>query len=342
MNIAIIGCGLIGNKRAKCLGSHKLAAVVDTDLERAAKLASQYGTDVKTSNDWRTVASDSHIDAVIIATTPDIMPTITKGMLLSGKNVLVDKPAGRNARELAPVAEIARSLQVCARVGFNHRYHPALLKAHEMFLAGEVGEPMYIRAKYGHGGRLGYEQEWRANAAVSGGGELIDQGMHLIDLSRWFLGDFVTATGHAGTYYWNMPVDDNAFAMLKTQAGNVAWLHVSWTEWKNLFCFEFFGKTGKLQIDGLGGSYGTERLTFYKMKPELGPPDVQHWEFAGDDLSWQREFDSFISDIETGHQSGPNLDDAVAALQIAQDIYDASNFVPGVLATPHASGGNLR
>ncbi len=133
-----------------------------------------------------------------------------------------------------------------------------------MVLDGAVGELMYIRGRYGHGGRLGYAQEWRAQPEVSGGGELLDQGTHVIDLARWFLGDFSDVFGHVGTYFWDMPVEDNAFILMRSADAKVAWLHVSWSEWKNLFCFEIFGKSGKLQIDGLGGSYGTEVLTFYK------------------------------------------------------------------------------
>src|SRR5581483_19063 len=110
---------------------------------------------------------------------------------------------------------------------------PALQKAHELFAQGVLGEMMFVRGRYGHGGRIGYDQEWRANPAMSGGGELIDQGVHLIDLSRWFLGEFTHVEGAAHTYFWKMPVDDNAFLTLTTAASKTAFLHVSCTEWKN-------------------------------------------------------------------------------------------------------------
>lgn len=329
LNVAIIGCGFIGKKRAKSLGSHRLILVADTDLQRAEALAAEHGNGVRAVTNWRDVVTNPSVDAVIIATTPDVMPTITVESLNLGKHVLVDKPAGRNWRELLHAVEIARVTKSIVRVGFNHRFHPALKKAHELVTSGAVGELMYVRARYGHGGRLGYEREWRAQRDISGGGELIDQGTHLIDLSRWFMGEFETTVGHAGTYFWDMSVDDNAFALLRTKDNKVAWLHVSWTEWKNLFCFEVFGKTGKLQIDGLGGSYGTETLTYYKMKPELGPPDVERWEFNGDDKSWDEEFEEFVKDIERGKETGPNLTDAVEALRIASAIYNGSTVGAG-------------
>ena len=95
-------------------------------------------------------------------------------------------------------------------------------------------------------------------------GEMLDQGVHLIDLSRWFAGDFVEVQGRVERYFWDWPVEDNGFAMLRTASGCVAWLQASCTEWKNLFSFEIYGRHAKLQVDGLGGSYGTERLTFYR------------------------------------------------------------------------------
>ena len=140
------------------------------------------------------------------------------------------------------------------RVGFNHRYHRAFRKARVLVDDGALGELMFIRARYGHGARIGYDREWRANPVRSGGGELIDQGPHLIDLARWFLGDFVEIVGWAHTYYWDMPVDDNAFLLLKTAGRRAAFLHVSCSEWKNSVLFEIYGRTGKLEIAGLWGS----------------------------------------------------------------------------------------
>jgi len=180
---------------------------------------------------------------------------------------------------------------------------------------------MYVRGRYGHGGRVGYEGEWRAQPERSGGGELIDQGIHLIDLARWFLGDFEDVQGFAHTYYWDMPVEDNGFMLLKTAKRQAALLHASWTEWKNLFSFEVFGREGKLEMTGLGGSYGTERLAYYRMRPEMGPPETTIWEYPMPDTSWDVEFAEFIEDIRLGRQPAASLDDARAALQIVQRIY---------------------
>jgi predicted dehydrogenase len=125
-------------------------------------------------------------------------------------------------------------------------------------------------------------------------------------------------------YYWPIPVEDNAFVTLKAAGGQIAWLHASWTEWKNLFSFEVFGRTGKLQVDGLGGSYGTERLTYYRMLPEMGPPETTGWEFPRRDDSWHMEFEHFAECIRSGESPCGSLDDALANLEIVGTLYRES------------------
>ena len=182
---------------------------------------------------------------------------------------------------------------------------------------------MFIRARYGHGGRLGYEKEWRANPALSGGGELLDQGPHLIDLSQWFFGKKLKhIASKVGTYFWDMPVDDNAFLLLESEDNKTAFLHVSCSEWKNTFSFEIYGKKGKLEISGLGGSYGIEKLIHYNMLPNMGPPETTVYEYPMADNSWLLEFESFIDDIENNRNSDCGLNEAGNVLEIIDKIYN--------------------
>jgi predicted dehydrogenase len=273
-------------------------------------------------DDWQTLVARHDVDLVIVSTTNDALAPITLAAVRRGKHVLVEKPAARSAAELLPIVEAARAANVVVKVGFNHRFHPAFQKARALFDAGSIGRLLYIRARYGHGGRVGYEREWRGDPQLSGGGELLDQGVHLIDLARWFAGDFAQVTGHVGTFFWDMPVEDNGFLALQTASGQLAWLHASCTEWKNLFSFEIFGRDGKLQIDGLGGSYGVERLTFYRMLPRMGPPETTSWEFPGEDESWQLEFAHLRECIQHGRQPEGNLEDALAALEVVHTAYE--------------------
>jgi len=323
MRVAIIGCGVIGQKRARALAGCRLVACADVILERAAAL-SRMVSGAEPLSDWHEVLGRRDIDIVIVSTTHDALAEIALAAISAGKHVLVEKPGARRAAELDPLIEAARHAGVLVRVGFNHRYHLAFRKARALAESGALGELMYVRGRYGHGGRIGYEKEWRGDPALSGGGELIDQGVHLIDLARWFLGDFVDVQGFAHAYYWKMPVEDNGFILLKTAQQRVAFLHASCTEWKNLFSFEVFGQQGKLDISGLGGSYGIERLAYYRMLPQLGPPETTIWEYPMADTSWDVELAEFVEDIGRGRQPAAGLEDARAALQVIERIYEVS------------------
>lgn len=323
--VGVIGCGLIGQKRAKALGlGGRLVACADIDSARANNLAR--ATEAQVYTDWRELVRSTSVDVVIVATLHDSLAEITLAAALAGKHVLVEKPAARNAAELVPVMAAVKEHGVKVHVGFNHRYHRSLRKAKEIVDSGALGELMFVRARYGHGARLGYEKEWRSNPALSGGGELIDQGPHLIDLSRWFLGDLTEVQGFAHTYFWDMPVDDNGFMLLKTAKQQTAFLHASCTEWKNLFSMEIYGKLGKLDLSGLGGSYGLEKITWYKTLPEMGPPDTTSWEYPMADDSWAVEIAEFFKDIRLNREPAANLADASAALVIVEQIYRESGY----------------
>ena len=323
--VGIIGCGLIGQKRAGALGSRgKLVACADIAIDKATSLATRFNA--KSFKDWRDLIAMNEIDIVIISTLHNSLAEITLAAVNSGKNVLVEKPAARSSAELEPILLALRKSNIKVHVGFNHRYHRALRKAKEIVISGVLGELMLIRARYGHGARLGYDKEWRADPKLSGGGELIDQGSHLIDLSRWFLGDFSEINGFAHTYYWNMPVDDNGFMLLKTPKKQVAFLHASCTEWKNLFSMEIYGKKGKLDIFGLGGSYGLEKLTYYNMLPQMGPPETVSWEYPMGDDSWEVEMAEFYEDIQLDRAPAAGINDAYQALKVIEKIYKDSGY----------------
>ena len=324
-NAAIIGCGLIGQKRSKLLAGACLTACMDISMERAQNLAGQF-PGCRGSDKWQDILTSPDVDVVIIATPHNMLAEISRAAINSGKHVLVEKPAARHAGELLDLPELAAKMGVLVHVGFNHRYHRALRKAREIIDQGALGPLMFLRARYGHGGRIGYDKEWRAVPSISGGGELIDQGMHLIDLARWFLGDFAEIDGYAHTYFWNMPVDDNAFLLLKTADKQVAFLHASCTEWKNTFSLEIYGRDGKLQIEGLGGSYGTERLSWYRMLPKMGPPETSIWEYPMADDSWEVEMSEFLEDIRLSRQPASGLKDAIAALNIVDKICKESGY----------------
>ena len=321
MNYAIIGCGLIGKKRVLAMPvGAKLVVACDTNLARAEELA-KLAKSGRAVTDFQSAVADPQVEVVFVATLNSMLQPIALAAVKAGKHVLVEKPAAISVKELDELQTAAKKSGALVRVGYNHRYHPACLKALEIFRSGALGEMMFVRGRYGQGGRIGYEKEWRADPKISGGGELIDQGVHLIDLAGIFLGEFTTVEGHATTFFWKMPVDDNAFLSLRNAAGNTAWLHVSCSEWKNLFSLEVYGRDGKLHWEGLGGSYGVERLTYYKMLPQMGPPETTIYEFPRGDESWKIEMAEFFEDIRLKRTPVPGLKAAKAALAVVEKIY---------------------
>jgi predicted dehydrogenase len=324
LRFAIVGCGLIGRKRAEAIArlGHRMVLAVDRAKDCAVALAEPFGAHQAT--DFRAATEAAEIDAVVVATPHAELSTIARASLETGKHVLVEKPAGRNLAEVSAVAKAADTAGRIVKVGYNHRFHPAMLKAREIVDRGELGQLMFVRGRYGHGGRPGYEKEWRFERAISGGGELVDQGSHLIDLAQWFLGEFTDVTAALRTFFWNAEVEDNAFLTLATSEGRIAWLHASWSEWKNLFSFEIYGRQGKLEINGLGGSYGLESLTFYRMLPEMGPPETTRWEYPFADRSWDAETAEFIAAIREGRRPIGDAAEAVASMSVIERVYEAA------------------
>jgi len=249
VGLAIVGSGTVGRKRAAALSGARLLYACDLAASRAAEVARTVDG-CQAVTDQAILLRDPAVEGVIVSTLNASLGPVSLAAVRAGKHVLVEKPGALTADELREVQDAAARSGVRVRIGYNHRFHPTMLKARELVDSGAVGPLMFVRGRYGHGGRKGYDREWRADPKLSGGGELIDQGVHLIDLAGWFLGEFAVVDGHCATYFWDMPVDDNAFLSLRTDGGQTAWLHVSCTEWKNLFSLEIYGRDGKVAIDG--------------------------------------------------------------------------------------------
>jgi predicted dehydrogenase len=326
IGVGILGAGLIGHKRAQALDSNsKLIAVFDPAQDRAKSLADKFQAQACQSADE--IFKNKDISVVIVSTTNNVMPELASDALLHDKDVLIEKPGGRTAHELEQLKVVMQKMGKTLRVGFNHRFHPAIQKVKKTMESDPVGPLMYIRARYGHGGRVGYDKEWRGIPEIGGGGELLDQGVHLIDLCRFFGGNFNLKFGHCDTFFWDMPVEDNGFMLLEHENSKAqAFLHASCTEWKNLFDFEVFTRMAKLQVWGLGRSYGVEEFRYYKMKPEMGPPETIIESFPGEDLSWNLEYQEFLREIKGEKTHIGTIDDAIQSVRIVQEVYRKSGF----------------
>ena len=322
LGVAIIGCGLVGIKRAQAMPvGLRVLAVYDIDPARAAALSARLDSAPRVAASLEDALRTDGVGLAIVATVHQDLAPIATAALEAGCHVLVEKPGGRNSSEASGIAAAASTAGRIVRVGFNHRFHPAICKARELIAANDWGHLLHVRARYGQGGRVGYESEWRMKRELSGGGELLDQGVHLIDLTRFLAGEVSLVFAELRTDFWKTDVEDNAFLALRPQQGGFAWLHASWTEWKNTFSFEVALKDAKLEVNGLGGSYGTERLTLYEMSPEMGPPATTAWEFPQPDRSWHSELEDVVAAIDGRPSTGATIDDAVATLQVVEEAY---------------------
>jgi predicted dehydrogenase len=337
LRVGVIGCGLIGRKRAGALTADVLVGCHDIRSELARQLAQDHGSlACATIDELLGLAPD----VVVVATTHEALAPLACRALKAGAHVLVEKPAGRNAAEVASIAAAANETGRIVKVGFNHRFHPAIARAVAEARSGDHGSVMFVRGRYGHGGRLGYEGEWRAQPERSGGGELIDQGMHLLDLCHWLLGPLPLHDALVRTNYWPMEVDDNAVITLGQRGGRRepwATFHVSCSEWKNEFALEIYCTEAKLQVLGLVRSYGTQRLRLWRMRPELGPPDLEEVEYAADDVSWAAEWKHLREAIVTadGRALLGDLASAHYAHERVEDAYRANGY-DDVLAASRA------
>jgi predicted dehydrogenase len=194
-----------------------------------------------------------------------------------------------------------------------------------LFQAGAIGRLIQMRARYGHGGRPGVEKEWRANAEIAGGGELLDQGVHIIDLFQWFGGPAVRAQAEVQQAVWQIGrLEDNAFGLLRFAGGAVGQFHVSMTQWKNLFSFEIHGDTGALLIDGLGGSYGVETLTIVRRNMAGGVPVIEQERFEGSDVSWAAEWSDFVGALHGERLRHGGSQDGLRVMATVDALYAAA------------------
>jgi len=323
LRAAVIGCGLIGKRRATEAAQHPdstLVAVADAEPESATALARAFAC--RAAGSWQDVVTSPEVDIVVVSTPNGFLSEIAIAALQAGKHVLLEKPMGRNLVEARAIAAAARTSGKLVKIGFNHRYHPALARARELFGQGAVGRLINLRLRYGHGGRPGYEKEWRGNPELAGGGELTDQGVHALDLVHWFAGMPRCVAALTQAAVWPIaPLEDNGFALLSFESGVIASLHTSWTQWKNLFSLEIFGERGALIAEGLGGSYGSEILHIQKRLAAGGAPEVASHRFDGPDLSWRDEWTEFLGAIGAAepYQGGPS--DGLAVMTMLDALY---------------------
>ncbi len=316
----LVGAGAIGQRRAAVAAAEPrtpLVGVCDVDGAAAAQVATAHGG--RAFADWRPALVETRPRVVVVATPNAFHRRIVCAALDSGAAVLTEKPFGRNADEARTMFD-ADPEQRRLAVGFNHRFHPAVDTLHRMVNGGAIGTVLFVRAVYGHGGRAGYDSEWRFDPSTAGGGELLDQGVHLVDLLCWLLGEPERVQSELGSLHWDGRVEDNAFALLRFAGGAIASMHASWTQWRNRYQIEVYGATGALELHGLTGSYGAPTLTLWQ-RQESGAPVRREIPVAAEDLSWAAQWADLVAALDDGRPPRVGGAEGLRAMRVVDALY---------------------
>jgi predicted dehydrogenase len=334
LRVGVVGLGKVGAIRCQLIQNHphlELVAVCDIDPDREAP-----SPDVPFVVDLSEFERHD-LDVVFVCVYNVAAPGIVDRQLRLGRHVFCEKPPGRNVADVERVIEAERVHDhTRLKFGFNHRYHYVVQEADALVKGGRYGEVLWARGIYGKCGGVEFEDSWRNDSKTAGGGILLDQGIHMVDLLRLFCGEFTEIKSVVTRSFWDIPVEDNAFAIMSTENGRVALLHSSATQWKHRFSLELCLQGGYININGILSStrsYGQESLTFARRQFEdetfaFGNPREETVFFDRDD-SWTLEVDDFVSAIRNGLpvETGSSSD-ALATMKLVERIYAEGGWRP--------------
>jgi len=327
LKCVIIGYGYMGQIRHKSLLLNKkdvqIVGVYDTDNSKL----------IKTLNKKLIIKSykdifDLNFDIAFICTPNNISTKVAIDCLRKNKNVFCEKPPGKNLQDLNKIKKYTKKNRKIM-FGFNHRFHPAVVMAKKIVNSKKYGQIITIRGVYGKSGGIDFKKSWRNNKKFSGGGILLDQGIHMIDLFRYFCGNFNKVKCFTSNLFWNFNVEDNAVLILKNSKNQLAHLHSSSTLWRHTFRIEMTLKNGYIIIEGLlskTGSYGQEKITygprqFENISQAIGNPS-EHVVYFDKDDSWNLEISKFINYIKYNKKVAENnFNDAHNAMKIIESAY---------------------
>ena len=331
IKVGIAGYGKIGQVRATEINKNphtKLVAIYD--IKEPESLCDG----ITFSSSFEELLNQD-IDAVFICAFNDVLADFTSQSLKAGKHVFCEKPPARTSEELKEVIKIEKETNLILKYGFNHRYHYSVIEAKKLIDSGSMGKMLWLRGVYGKAGSIDYHKNWRNYKEISGGGILIDQGIHMLDLMRYFSAqDFTHINSFVTTSYWDIESEDNAFAIMQSDEKVIAMLHSSATQWKHKFLLEMCFEEGYVNLDGiLSGtrSYAPEKLVVGRREFEdttfaMGKPKEDTTWFENDD-SWKLEVEEFVNAIlEKGTIQNGTSKDAFETLRLVERIYENSGF----------------
>lgn len=331
IKVGIAGYGKIGQIRANEINKNPYAELIAVyDIKEPSFLADG----IKFCSSFEELLEEG-IEAIFICAFNDVLADFTTRALKAGKHVFCEKPPARTSQELENVIVTEKESGKVLKYGFNHRYHYSVIEAKKLIESGEMGKLLWLRGVYGKAGSIDYHKNWRNFKKISGGGILIDQGIHMLDLIRYFSGqNFTHINSFVTTSYWDIEAEDNAFVIMQSDEKITAMLHSSATQWKHKFLLEMCFEEGYINLDGiLSGtrSYAPEKLVVGKREFEditfaMGKPKENTTWFENDD-SWGLEVTEFLDAIlgKTTIKNGTS-EDAIATLKLVEKIYENSGF----------------
>jgi predicted dehydrogenase len=330
IKVGIAGFGKIGQLRAEILSSRDDVSIVGVyDVKKPEKL------DSVVFYDSYEELLDAGLDAIFICAYNTVLADYTATALNKGIHVFCEKPPAMKVADLDVVFKALESSGKKLKYGFNHRYHYSVMEAKKIVDSGKMGKLLWMRGVYGKAGSIDYNKNWRNYKKHSGGGILIDQGIHMLDLMRYFSREtFNKISSHITTAYWDIKVEDNAFIIMESENKVIASMHSSATQWKHKFLLEMCFEEGYLNLDGiLSGtrSYAPEKLVLGRREFEditfaMGKPKENITWFENDN-SWVLEVDEFINAVKgNGEILHGTLNDAFQTLSLVEEIYNSSDF----------------
>lgn len=323
LRVGIAGYGIVGKRRGNCIRENKqmnLVAVCDRNFEEDGK----FDNGIYYYNNYNKLLTHE-LDVLFVCLTNDIAAEVTIAGLENGLHVFCEKPPGQNVEQIEKVISVEKKYpQLKLKYGFNHRYHESVKDAFNIIKSGELGKIIDLNAVYGKSKVVtatGPNADWRSKREVAGGGILLDQGIHMVDLIRYFSGDFKEVHSFISNNYWNYDVEDNAYAIMRGMDGKVAMLHSSATQWRHDFRLHITLEKGSIVLKGILSStksYGAETLTVaYKSDDERGDPKEKTIRY-NHDPSWDEEVKEFSKAI---------LEDLPIISGTSQDAYKTMELV---------------
>ena len=335
LRVALVGAGGIGELRAQATAQSpdlRLVVLADLARERAETVAGRYGAEA--TPEAATAATRPDVDMVIVSTPPNTHAPIALAAINAGKHVLVEKPLAHTLADAEQICAAAEARGVFLKTGFNHRYFPSMAFARRLIDAGKIGEVVSVQAYAGHPGGKEFGHDWVHDGAVTGGGSLVDNGIHILDLTRFFFGEVEMGKGYVANLIWPFTnAEDNGYALFRSKEGKVAQVHASWTQWRGYqFWVETLGtrgyvrasyppmwvEWGEISEPGLRSKRRVEMFPLFQIQERL-----RSWRWTIVE-SLMREEIEFAAGIRGGHEVAATGRDGLRAMQMAHAIYTSS------------------